>query len=93
MEKKIVVARVEIAKGKENDFLAIVPTLIEETRTENGNLSYTLYQNPFSESEFIFYEEYKDQVAINSHMATTHFKDFSVQVGPMLAKDMDIQVF
>ncbi len=93
MEKKVIIARVEVAKGKENGFLAIVPALIEGTRAEAGNLAYTLYQNPFNESEFIFYEEYKDQAAIDNHNASVHFRNFAKSVGEFLAKDLDIQVF
>lgn len=93
MEKKVIVARVEIAEGKENDFLAIVPALIEGTRAEAGNLIYTLYQNPFNPSEFIFYEEYIDQAAIDSHGGNAHFQDFVKNVTPLLAKDMDIQTY
>ncbi|NDV57818.1 putative quinol monooxygenase [Bacteroides sp. 519] len=93
MEKKVIVARIEVLKGKEKDFLAIVPALIEGTRNEEGNLIYTLYQNPFNESEFIFYEEYKDQDAIRKHGSNAHFQDFAKNVQPLLAKEMDIQTF
>lgn len=93
MENKIVIARVYIIKGKEQDFLALVPSLIEGTRSESGNIIYTLYQNPYNESEFIFYEEYEDDKAIKDHMMTPHFRDFSENVNSLLEKEMDIKTF
>lgn len=60
MEKKTIVARIEVIKGKENEFLSIAATLVGNTRKEEGNISYTLYQNPENPAQFIFYEEYKE---------------------------------
>ena len=64
MEKKTIVARVEVLPGKEQAFLQAADALIKGTRAEEGNISYNLYQNPSQPVAFIFYEEYKDQRAI-----------------------------
>ena len=48
MEKKTIVARAEVLEGKEKEFIAKAEKLIEATRAEEGNISYTLYQCPSS---------------------------------------------
>lgn len=93
MEKKSIVARIQVTAGKEADFLALTAPLIEGTRAEEGNISYTLYQNPYQSTEFIFFEEYKGQEAVDAHAGSNHFQAFAQQVKALLDKDMDIQVF
>lgn len=70
MEKKTIVARVEVLPGKEQAFLQAADALIKGTRAEEGNISYNLYQNPSQPVAFIFYEEYKDQHAMDIHAAS-----------------------
>lgn len=93
MEKKIVVARIQVQKDKINDYIQLIAPLIEATRAEEGNLVYTLYQSPENPSEFIFYEEYVNEEAFKAHGSSAYFKTFAVQVKPLLVKDLDIQVF
>ena len=93
MEKKTVVARIEVIKGKENEFLSIAATLVGNTRKEEGNISYTLYQNPENPAQFIFYEEYKDQAAMDFHAASKHFNSFAKNIEGLQAKDIIIESF
>ncbi len=44
MEKKTIVARVEVLPGKNKHFYRR-DALIKGTRAEEGNISYNLYQN------------------------------------------------
>lgn len=93
MEKKIVIARIEVVQGRENDYLAFAAPLIESSRAEAGNLCYSMYQEVQSPSEFIVYEEYVDEDAFKIHAATPYFRTFMKQVKPLLAKEIDIQIF
>ena len=45
MEKKTIVARVEVLPGKEQAFLQAADALIKGTRAEEGNISYNLYRS------------------------------------------------
>ena len=58
MIKKIVVARLQVIKGKEKEYLSLVAPLVEAAKTEPGNLVYKLYQDTQNPSEFMAYEEY-----------------------------------
>lgn len=93
MEKKIVIARIRVANDKVNEFLALTAPLISATRAESGNLAYTLYQGTEDPAEFIVYEEYVNAEAFEFHANTEAFKTFAQQVQPLLAKELDIQVF
>ncbi|MDR1403542.1 MAG: antibiotic biosynthesis monooxygenase [Tannerellaceae bacterium] len=76
-EKKVIVARLTIKSGHESAFIGIASTLVEATRQEEGNLFYALYQSPANPSEFIFYEEYKDEEAFQTHSSSPHFAVFA----------------
>lgn len=93
MEKKTIVARAEIMPGKEQEFVELANTLIEATRKEEGNLSYNLYQNSQLQSSFLFYEEYKDQRAIDAHASSKHFKTFAASIQSLLASELIIETF
>lgn len=91
MEKKIAIARVQVIKGKEVDYLALVTPLIEASKTESGNLFYAVYQDIQNASSFIVYEEYIDEKAFEYHCTTPLFQSFVEKVKPLLEKDIDIQ--
>ncbi|MDR1408211.1 MAG: antibiotic biosynthesis monooxygenase [Tannerella sp.] len=75
-DKKVIVARMTVNEGQEKAFIDVASKLVEATRQEEGCLFYTLYQSPLNASEFIFYEEYKDQAAFETHGASAHFAAF-----------------
>lgn len=93
MEKKTIVARVEVLPGKEQEFISKAEPLIQETRAEEGNISYNLYQNPTNPVAFIFYEEYKNQHAIDIHATSTHFRTFGKAIKGLLASELIIESF
>jgi quinol monooxygenase YgiN len=74
--KKIISAQVFIKPEKVDAFLAATKDLIEMSRTEEGCISYSLYQDPLDKTKFLFFEEWKNQVAVDFHFATKHFKKF-----------------
>ena len=43
MEKKTIVARAEVLPGKEQEFISKAEPLIQGTRAEEGNISYSIY--------------------------------------------------
>lgn len=93
MSKKVVIAKIEVLSGKENEYLSMIESLIEATRKEPGNLSYSLYRSTENPSEFMVYEEYADDAAFSAHSNSDHFKAFVKEASPLFAKDIDIQVF
>lgn len=93
MEKKIVVARIQILGDKINDYLEIVAPLVEATRAEEGNLAYLLYQSLENPAEFIIYEEYINEDAFKVHLGSPLMNELAGQIQSVLAKDINVQVF
>ncbi len=93
MNKKIVIARIQVVKGKENEYLSLVEPLIKASKTESGNLAYSLYQSTQNPSEFLVYEEYINEDAFNKHCETELFQSFGEKVKPILAKDIQVKIY
>ena len=74
--KKIISAQVSIQPEKVDAFLAATKDLIEQSRAEEGCISYSLYQDPQDKTKFLFFEEWKNQEAVDFHFATEHFRKF-----------------
>jgi len=92
--KKTVVARLTIKKEAVDSFVQFAQKIVEVTRKESGCISYNLYKNAFGqEAEFIFYEEYKEQVALDFHNNSEHLKQFFSQITPLLAGAPIVEVF
>ena len=74
--KKIISAQVFIKPEKVDVFLEATKSLIEKSRAEEGCISYSLYQDPQDKTKFLFFEEWKNQAAIDFHFSTEHFLKF-----------------
>ena len=74
--KKIISAQVFIKPDKVDTFLAATKSLVEKSRAEEGCISYTLYQDPQDKTKFLFFEEWKNQAAVDFHFSTEHFQKF-----------------
>ena len=90
---KIISAQVFIKAEKADDFLSFTKELIEKSRAEEGCISYTLYQDPNDKSTFLFFEEWKNQAAIDFHFATEHFKKFDEKMGDFASKPPVITIY
>lgn len=54
-------------QGKEAELEAILRKLAAEVRLEPGCVQYTLHANPAQPGEFVFYEVWMDQAALDTH--------------------------
>ncbi|GAA2178448.1 putative quinol monooxygenase [Brooklawnia cerclae] len=69
-------------------YLALARTMIEKSRAEEGNISYTLYENIEAPSSFVFVEEWVDVAAIEEvHNVSAHFIEFRKQNKEMLERE------
>jgi quinol monooxygenase YgiN len=92
--KKTVIARLTIKKEAVDSFVQFAQKIVEETRKETGCITYVLYKNSFGQdAEFIFYEEYKDQAALDFHNKSEHLKQFFARITPLLAGKPIVEVF
>lgn len=92
-KKKIVIARAKVKAGKENAFIDAAKRLAEAARAEVGNMSYTFYQSVTEPEAFIFYEEYRDDAAVNTHTSSEAFKTFGKTVKELLDRYLIVEEF
>ena len=91
--KKIIAAHLTLKSEKMESFINYTKELIEKSRAEEGNISYTLYQNPTDPVKFIFFEEWMNQEAIELHFATAHFQDFEQVLANYVAEPPVITIY
>lgn len=76
---------INAAPGKGAELKAALQTLAAATVQESGNICYRLHATD-DPDEFIIYEQWKNQAALDSHMVTGHLKAFLADEKKLLAK-------
>ncbi len=69
------VAKVKLKDGKKEEFLKVASVLVEESRKEDGNISYGLFQDVKDTDMLSFIEKWKSFEAIQLHEEASHFKN------------------
>ncbi|MCR5089187.1 MAG: antibiotic biosynthesis monooxygenase [Oscillospiraceae bacterium] len=68
-----IVALMKVKPACIAEFQARAKELVEKSRAEEGNVSYSLNELTGDPSTMAFIEIWKDQAAIDAHNATDHF--------------------
>ena len=68
-----ILASFKVKNDKLSDFIKLCDELIEESRKEEGCVSYHLQQNTERENYLVFVEEWKSNEAIEKHNSSEHF--------------------
>ena len=84
MSKLVIVAKVVAKK----EFLASVKisllNLIVPTRQENGCIDYILQQDNEDPAVFVFYETWENQVSLEQHLQSDHYRAHAKAVHGMI---------
>ena len=88
-----VVAKHVIKDGSKEALTAILEELVQKTRLENGNISYSLYEALNDPNVVTMLEEWESQEALDAHMKTEHFTRIIPQTGEFLAAPVTIDVY
>jgi len=73
----ILVVRVTIKAGHEDEVLVPFRKLQDETRREPGCIMYLVQRSRDDSRRYLIYEQYKDQAALDTHRASPHFKEYA----------------
>ena len=76
---------IKAAPGKGAEMKAALQELAAATVQESGNICYRLHTTD-DPDEFIIYEQWKNQAALDFHMATEHLGKFLADEKKLLAK-------
>lgn len=79
MELKIV-AVIVVKAEYQKELEKVFHTVVDETRKEEGNVSYDLHQDTTNPLKYTILEVWKSQDAINIHNESAHFKAFVAAV-------------
>ncbi|GAB6991071.1 putative quinol monooxygenase [Paenibacillus pini] len=89
----IIHAHLQVKPEQEQAFLEVMKTLIPQTRTEEGNISYDLMKNTELEHHYTMIELWKDVEATASHNSSAHFTAFMQEAPAFMAAPMELKVF
>ena len=87
------IARDFVLPEKTEEYRTLIFELIEKTREEPGNISYTLYEDREHDGEFALIEEWKDQESLDGHFKAEHFTRLVPQIRRLLAKPSQFNVY
>ena len=71
-----IIAKVVVKKEYQKELEETLKTIVDGSRSEEGNISYDLHQNTNNPLEYIIIEVWKSEDAINYHNQTPHFLEF-----------------
>ncbi|MBX4260149.1 antibiotic biosynthesis monooxygenase [Clostridium estertheticum] len=88
-----IVAKNSIKQGKTEEFKNLAEKLVNESRKEKGNVSYTLYQDANDNNIFTFIEEWENEGIIKSHNASVHFTSIVPKFADLIEKKSEINLY
>ncbi|ASK27882.1 antibiotic biosynthesis monooxygenase [Neisseria chenwenguii] len=68
----VITVKPECRQELQEVFQALIPA----SRREAGNIRYDLHQDLQNENRFVFFENWRDQAAVDEHNASAHFQAF-----------------
>ncbi|RUL95615.1 putative quinol monooxygenase [Rhizobium chutanense] len=80
-DKLVVVATIVAQEGKEQAVRDALLTLVPIAKTEPGFVQYDLHQSKDRPGEFVFYEIWDDEKALDVHNNTDAMKAFGAKNG------------
>ncbi len=89
----VLVAEINAKKGNEDQLKEKLNSMIEKVQDEKGTLAYILHQGREEKGKFVFYEEYRDQEALDFHLNTSYLKNLLGEIGPLLSEEPKIDLY
>jgi len=89
----ILVVRVTIKAGHEDEVLVPFRKLQDETRREPGCIMYLVQRSREDSRRYLIYEQYKDQAALDTHRASPHFKEYATNGFYQFVEERQAELF
>ena len=83
-DERALFAYLKVQPSKEKQFLDATQSVIEESRKEPGCLIYILHESEKNSQQFLFYELFKSDAALQAHRKSKHVVEFLNKVNPIL---------
>ena len=82
----ILVAELQAKTGQEQAVKQALVAMVEPTRKEEGCLCYNLHESKDDKTQFMFYEQWASQAALDAHAKTPHMKAMQKGIAGRLEK-------
>jgi quinol monooxygenase YgiN len=76
-----------------DEILKLSRELVDMTRREPGCISYGVYQDTKHPELLTMIEEWESREALETHMSSAHFTRIVPQLGKLMTRDADINVY
>ena len=86
----VLIAKNTLQEGKQEEFVRIAKKMVEETRKEEGCISYDLVKDETDDVAFCFIEKYKDEAALEAHRASAYFQTYVPMLGALRTKPSEL---
>jgi quinol monooxygenase YgiN len=90
---KVIAGHWRIKPEQRQAFIDLCLWIAPYSKQEAGYISYLFNENKSEPNRFLFFEEWKDQAAIDFHVEQPYFKEFMQKVQPMLAEKPQIKIY
>jgi quinol monooxygenase YgiN len=90
---KVITGIWKINPAQVNGFIELCKWIEPLSAKEEGHISYTFAENKLAAGTFLFFEEWKDQAAIDFHVAQPYFKEFMEKTTPLLSEKPIIKIY
>ena len=74
----VLVVRMRVREGEEDNAIALMRELAAESRQEPGNELYIPCRDPQDPRSILIFEQYADKAAFEAHGASEHFQRLAV---------------
>lgn len=88
----MILAKLSVKADKVKAFTEAAKEIIEKSNKEPGCKFYQLFQDPYSNTKFVFVEEYKNQAAVDAHFASDYFKAFGPKIADLVSSPAQIKI-
>jgi quinol monooxygenase YgiN len=89
-EKIVLIARLKVKKGMEDDAKRAALSIVAPSRAEAGCLNYDFHQSIDDPTVFIWHETWSNKEAIETHGKSAHFANFSEEIKDLVDEPLQI---
>ena len=91
-EKIVLIARLKVKAGRVEELKKAALKIVEDSRSEEGNINYDIHQSIEEETVFFWHETWKNKAAIDEHFVTPFFGEFFKTVEEVAAEPPQINL-
>jgi len=88
----VITGQATIATDKIDAFRPVAERQVALSREEVGCLAYGYYEDAMQPGTFLFYEEWKDQAAVDFHFAQSYCHEFMEAAGRLSNKPPQVKI-